>query len=390
MVSGMGQDTGGPERAQRSPLHDRHVALGAKFAEFGGWEMPLEYPSGVLGEHTAVRNAVGLFDVSHLGKARVRGAGARELLDGTLTNDLSRIGPGQAQYTLCCDDATGGIIDDLIVYLQSDDDVLLVPNAANTAEVVRRLAAAAPAGVQVDDEHTAYAILAVQGPRSDEVMDGAGLPHGHDYMTFVEARLDEAPVLVCRSGYTGERGYELVVPTAAAGALWDALMAAGEPLGLVPCGLGARDTLRTEMGYPLHGQDISLDVTPNQARLGWAVGWDKPAFWGKEPLTAEKAEGPQRLLRGLVAAGRGIPRPGMRALLAADVPIGQVTSGTFSPTLRKGVGLGLLWSQVTEGAEVAVDVRGRREIFVVTRPPFVETSVRSGSAGKDPAGTPTP
>jgi aminomethyltransferase len=367
------------QSALRSPLHDRHVALGAKFAEFGGWEMPLEYPGGVLAEHRAVRTAVGLFDVSHLGKARVAGAGAREFVDATLTNDLDRIAPGQAQYTLCCDEATGGIVDDLIAYLRADDDVLLVPNAANTAEVVRRLAQAAPTGVEVTDEHTAYAILAVQGPGSDDVMKRAGLPAGHDYMSFVVAEHDGAPLTVCRTGYTGERGYELVVPSGAAGALWDAVVAAGEPSGLVPCGLGARDTLRTEMGYPLHGQDISLDVTPNQARLGWAVGWTKPRFWGKEPLEAEKAGGPSRLLRGLVSSGRGIPRPGMRALLAADVPIGQVTSGTFSPTLRKGVGLALLWSQVEEGAEVAVDVRGRREIFVVTRPPFVRPSVRSTS-----------
>ena len=361
----------------RSPLHDRHVALGAKFAEFGGWLMPLEYGGGVLAEHRAVRTGVGLFDVSHLGKAQVSGAGASDLVNATLTNDLGRIGPGRAQYTLCCDDATGGILDDLIAYLRADDDVLLVPNAANTAEVVRRLAQAAPPEVQVTDEHTAYAILAVQGPASDDVMERAGLPYGHDYMSFVVAERDGVPVTVCRTGYTGERGYELVVPSDAAGALWDAVVAAGEPSGLVPCGLGARDTLRTEMGYPLHGQDISLQVTPNQARLGWAVGWKKPRFWGKETLEKEKADGPARLLRGLVAQGRGIPRPGMRALLAADVPVGEVTSGTFSPTLRKGVGLALLWSQVEDGAEVSVDVRGRREIFVVTRPPFVDTNVRA-------------
>ena len=364
----------------RSPLHDRHVALGAKFAEFGGWLMPLEYPGGVLAEHRGVRAGVGLFDVSHLGKAQVSGPGARDLVNATLSNDLDRIEPGRAQYTLCCDDATGGIVDDLIAYLRSDDDVLLVPNAANTAEVVRRLAQAAPPEVQVTDEHTAYAILAVQGPASDDVMERAGLPFGHDYMSFVVAERDGVPVTVCRTGYTGERGYELVVPADAAGALWDAVVAAGEPSGLVPCGLGARDTLRTEMGYPLHGQDISLQVTPNQARLGWAVGWKKPQFWGKQVLEKEKAEGPARLLRGLVAQGRGIPRPGMRALLAADVPVGEVTSGTFSPTLRKGVGLALLWSQVEEGAEVSVDVRGRQEIFVVTKPPFVETNVRATAA----------
>jgi aminomethyltransferase len=360
-----------------SPLHDRHVALGAKFAEFGGWSMPLEYAgSGVVKEHTAVRGAVGIFDVSHLGKATVRGTGAAEFVNATLSNDLAKIGPGRAQYTLCCDARTGGIVDDLIAYLHGDDHVFLVPNAANTAEVLRRLSAEAPAGVEVVNQHESRAVLAVQGSRSDEVLEAVGLPTGHTYMSFLEATFDGAPVVVCRTGYTGERGYELVCDNDTAGALWDALLAAGEPFGMLPCGLGARDTLRTEMGYPLHGQDISLDVTPNQARLGWAVGWKKETFWGKEALVAEKEQGPARVLRGLVAVGRGIPRPGMRVLLVADVPLGQVTSGTFSPTLRKGVGLALVASQVTDGAEVSVDVRGRREIFTLTRPPFVQPDVR--------------
>ncbi len=365
-----------PASLLTSPLHERHVALGAKLAEFGGWSMPLEYAgSGVVKEHTAVRRAVGVFDVSHLGKAVVRGPGAAALVNATLSNDLDRIGPGQAQYTLCCDAATGGIVDDLIVYLHAPDHVFLMPNAANTADVLARLSAEAPDGVEVLDQHRSRAVLAVQGPRSEEVLEAVGLPHGHDYMSFVEADLGGAPVVVCRTGYTGERGYELVCDNETAPAAWDALMAAGEPFGLLPCGLGARDTLRTEMGYPLHGQDISLDVTPVQARLGWAVGWRKDAFWGKEALLAEKEEGPARVLRGLVAAGRGIPRPGMR-VLSDDVPVGQVTSGTFSPTLRTGVGLALLAGHVTDGAEVSVDVRGRPEVFAVTRPPFVQTDVR--------------
>ena len=182
--------------------------------------------------------------------------------------------------------------------------------------------------------------------------------------------------MVCRTGYTGERGYELVAANAVAPQLWDALLAAGEAHGMLPCGLGARDTLRTEMGYPLHGQDISLEVTPNQGRLGWAVGWSKPAFWGKEPLLAEKEAGVRVTLRGLVAQGRGIARPQMSVKLAEDLPVGHVTSGTFSPTLRKGIALALLNSQVQVGAEVLVDVRGRAEVFVVTPPPFVETDVR--------------
>jgi aminomethyltransferase len=329
-------------------------------------------------EHLAVREAVGVFDVSHLGKADVRGPGAAAHVNATLTNDLGRIHAGQAQYTLCCDDATGGVVDDLIAYLVADDDVLLIPNAANSAEVARRLGEAAPEGVTISDEHRDHAVLAVQGTLSDEVLGAMGLPVGHDYMSFAVAPFAGADVIVCRTGYTGERGYELVVPIGAAGEVWDAIFAAAEEAagGMTPCGLGARDTLRTEMGYPLHGQDISLSVTPVQARLGWAVGWSKPAFWGKDVLAAEKATGPARVLRGLVADGRGIPRPGMRVLLAADVPVGEITSGTFSPSLRKGVGLALVDSQVTDGAEVSVDVRGRREVFVVTKPPFVTPGVR--------------
>jgi aminomethyltransferase len=360
----------------RSPLHDRHEALGAKFAAFGGWSMPLEYPSGVVKEHTAVRESVGIFDVSHLGKAEVAGPGAADFVNRTLTNDLGRIGPGQAQYTLCCDDASGGVVDDLIAYLHDDERVLLVPNAANTAEVVRRLAAEAPDGLTVTDRHRDLAVLAVQGTKSDEVLAKVGLPVGHDYMSFVEAPFDGETVVVCRTGYTGERGYELVAPNAVAVALWDALMAAGEEFGMLACGLGARDTLRTEMGYPLHGQDISLDVTPNEARLGWAVGWKKDAFWGRDVLIAERAAGPKRILRGLVATGRGIPRPHMSVSLTPDVLLGEVTSGTFSPTLRKGVGLALLPSFVNPDAEVGVDIRGRREIFQLVKPPFLDPSVR--------------
>jgi aminomethyltransferase len=358
-----------------SPLHDRHEALGAKFSEFGGWSMPLQY-AGVVPEHTAVRTAVGIFDVSHLGKLVVRGEGALDFVNACLTNDLGRIGIGQAQYTLCCDEETGGVVDDLIVYVKDEDHLLLVPNAANTAEVARRLQAAAPAQITITDHHETHCVLAVQGTRSDEVLAALDLPVGHDYMSFAEAPFAGEQVVVCRTGYTGERGYELIAPNVVAPALWDALIEAGEAYDLQPCGLGARDTLRTEMGYPLHGQDISLEITPVQARIGWAIGWKKDAFWGKAALEAERAEGPRVLLRGLVATGRGIPRPHMSVKLTRDLPIGEITSGTFSPTLKKGVALALINAQIADGAEVSVDVRGREEIFVVTKPPFVQPDVR--------------
>ncbi|MGZ4590371.1 MAG: glycine cleavage system aminomethyltransferase GcvT, partial [Actinomycetes bacterium] len=223
---------------RRSPLHDRHVALGAKMADFGGWEMPIEYPGGgVVKEHTAVREAVGVFDVSHLGKADVRGPGAAAFVNATLANDLGRIGPGKAQYTLCCDDESGGVVDDLIAYYRSDDEVFLIPNAANTAEVVRRLQAAAPDGVQVRDLHESFGVLAVQGPKADDVLEALGLPTGRsglDYMAFTEATWDGRAVVVCRTGYTGERGYELVPRWSDAAELWDAILAAGEPSGIRP------------------------------------------------------------------------------------------------------------------------------------------------------------
>jgi aminomethyltransferase len=362
----------------RSPIHDRHVALGAKFAPFGGWEMPLEYPGGgVIREHTAVRTGVGIFDVSHLGKARVRGAGAVAFVNACLANDLDRIGSGQAQYTLCCDPATGGVVDDIIAYRYADDHVFLIPNAANTAEVVRRLRAAAPPGVTVTDEHREYAIFAVQGPASARVLGAIGLPTGHDYMSFQPATLGGVDLVVCRTGYTGEHGYELVVPAGGAGPVWDAVLAAGHSFGILPCGLGARDTLRTEMGYALHGQDLGPDITPVQGRVGWAVGWKKPEFWGREPLLAEKAAGPRRTLRGLEAVGRAIPRPHM-TVYAGDRAIGEVTSGTFSPTKKVGIALALLDTAagIEDGDAVEVDIRGRRAEMKVVKPPFVTPSVR--------------
>ncbi len=358
-----------------SPLHDRHVALGAKFAEFGGWEMPLEY-SGVVSEHTAVREAVGVFDVSHLGKAVVRGTGAAEFVNRCLTNDLDRIAVGKAQYTLCCDE-DGGTVDDLIVYLRSAFEVFLIPNAANTAAVVARLQAAAPEGIEVVDQHRDLAVIAVQGPRSDEVLTALGLPVDHEYMSFEPGSIDGHEFTVCRTGYTGERGYELVVPAAGAVAVWDAVLAAGEPHGIAPAGLGARDTLRTEMGYPLHGHELSTEISPVMARTGWAVGWSKPEFWGKAALERQRSEKTVRTLRGLRADGRGIPRPGMVVRDVDGSAIGEITSGTFSPTLRQGIGLALLDPGVPEGAQVTVDVRKRSEAFTVVKPPFVSPSTSS-------------
>jgi aminomethyltransferase len=365
---------------RQSPLHSRHVALGAKMADFGGWDMPIEYPGGgVVREHTAVRERVGIFDVSHLGKAHVRGPGAEAFANASFTNDLGRVGPGQAQYTLCCDEPTGGVVDDLIVYVRSSEDLLLVPNAANTAEVVRRLSASAASSwpeVTVTDEHTTYAVLAVQGPHSDEVLGALGLPTGHDYMRFVDAEFQGRPVVVCRTGYTGERGYELLPLWADAELLWDALIDAAAGYDGLPCGLGARDTLRTEMGYPLHGQDLSLSINPVEARAAWAVGWTKDTFWGRDALLAARELGKSgggRLSWGLLATGRGIPRAGCVVRTNNGQELGRTTSGTFSPTLKQGIALALLdRASVTEGDELVVDVRGRDLPVRVVKPPFVQ------------------
>ena len=359
----------------KGPLEDRHRELGASFAEFGGWLMPVSY-AGTVSEHDATHNAVGLFDVSHLGKALVRGQGAAAYVNAALTNDLGRVGPGKAQYTLCCNDS-GGVIDDLIAYYVSEDEVFLVPNASNTAAVVAALQGRAPEGVTVTDEHRSFAVLAVQGPKSAQVLEALGLPADMDYMGYADAEFAGVPVRVCRTGYTGEHGYELLPDWDRAGVVFDALVEAVRAAGGEPAGLGARDTLRTEMGYPLHGHELSPDISPLQARCGWAIGWKKDEFWGREALLAEKEAGPPRLLRGLKAQGRGVLRADM-TVLDGDRPVGITTSGTFSPTLKLGIALALVDADagVAVGQQVSVDVRGRRLDCEVVAPPFVEAKTR--------------
>jgi aminomethyltransferase len=381
---------------RHSPLHARHQALGATFAPFGGWEMPVQYAGdegsgtgasgrgGVVAEHTATREAAGLFDVSHLGKVRISGTGAAAFVDRCLTNDLSRIVPGKAQYTLCCAD-DGGVVDDLILYLVGDDEVFAVPNAANSAGVGKLLSAAAPDGITVSDEHDEHVVLAVQGPESARVLAEVGvLPAPGDlgdtdldYMAFLDVDWDSQAIRLCRTGYTGEHGYELIAPSQGAEVLWDALAAVVAEVGGRPAGLGARDTLRTEAGLPLHGQDLGPEITPNQARCGFAVGWKKAEFWGREALLAEREDGPRRRAWGLRATGRGIPRPHMPVTLGGST-VGDTTSGTFSPTLKTGIALALLDTAagLSEGDVVSIDVRGRPLECEVVSPPFVPSHVR--------------
>lgn len=348
----------------------------AKLADFGGWLMPLEFPEGgVLKEHAAVRQSVGLFDVSHLGKMQVSGPGAAEYVNRMLTNDLARIEPGRAQYSMLCN-VSGGVLDDLIVYLRDPDDVFVIPNAANTTTVVAALSSSAPTGVTVENQHDRYAVIAVQGRNAADVLTAVGLPTSLSYMAFADAEWQGVPVVVCRTGYTGEPGFELLPRWDDALLLWDALLNAAGQFAGRPAGLAARDTLRTEMGYPLHGQDLSTEISPVQARLGWAVGWDKPEFIGRDALLAERTAGPSRRLWGLAATDRGIPRPHMPVSDPIGTTVGEVTSGTFSPTLRQGIGLALLDRHIEDGDLVQVDVRGRPSVMKVCKPPFVETSTK--------------
>ena len=361
---------------KNSPLHQKHVDLQAKMADFGGWLMPIEYPAtGVLAEHSAVRERVGLFDVSHLGKASVKGSGALDFLNAILTNDLNRISDGMAQYTMLCN-AEGGVIDDLIAYRNSADDIFLVPNASNTSDVVAALQAQVTPGITITNLHTEYAVLALQGPATAEVLTSLGVAASIDYMSFTKIKIAQCDVILCRTGYTGEFGFELLPLWKDAEKVWDALVAAIAPFDGLVCGLGARDTLRTEMGYPLHGHELSLEITPVQAHASWTVGWKKEKFSGDVVLRSERTNGPRRFMHGLKSLDRGIPRAGMKVKDSDGIEVGEVTSGTFSPTLKNGIALALLDSSVSLGAVVVIDVRGRESQAEVVNLPCVESHVR--------------
>lgn len=337
--------------------------------------MPIGY-EGVLAEHRAVRERVGLFDLSHLGRVDVVGPRGFEALQRTLSNDLTRLGVGRAQYNLVTNEL-GGIQEDLIVYRLGQERWLVVPNASNTDLVVELLRASA--GAEAVEPRPDRCLLGVQGPSSMEVV-GTLFPAVADlpFMACVEVDFGGVPVVLTRSGYTGERGYELIAGGAVAGALWEGLTEAGAAFGIEPCGLAARDVLRLEMGYPLFGQDLGPDRTPLEAGLGWAVALDKGPFPGREAIVRQAVEGVPSRLRGLVTTGRRhIPRAHQQVRSGGDT-VGEVTSGTFSPTL--GVGIALSYLSPAEafepGAEVEIDVRGRAASARVVTPPFVDRSPR--------------
>ena len=345
-------------------------------ADFGGWLMPIEYPgAGVLAEHTAVRERVGLFDVSHLGKASVVGDGALEYLNAMFTNDLNRIVDSKAQYTLLCN-PDGGVVDDLIAYRNSDSDFFLIPNASNTTDGVRVLNENVPSGITVTNLHEKFAVLALQGPQAVEVIRSLGINPTMDYMAFAHVSIAGCDVILCRTGYTGEHGYELVPQWNDASVVWDALVEAMKPFDGLICGLGARDTLRTEMGYPLHGHELSLEISPVQASAGWAIGWKKDSFRGSEVLQSQREAGTVRTLKALKSNDRGIPRAGMSVKGADGKEIGVVTSGTFSPSLKVGIALALLDPEYAVGDAVIIDVRGRESSATINSLPFVPSHVR--------------
>jgi aminomethyltransferase len=359
-----------------SPLNQKHLDLNAKMADFGGWMMPIEYPgAGVLAEHASVRERVGIFDVSHLGKASVTGVGALEFLNKCLTNDLTKIQDGSAQYTLLCT-PEGGVVDDLIAYRNSETDFFLVPNASNTTDVVSVLQKQAPEGITITNLHNDYAVLAVQGPLAPKVLEVLGINKEIDYMAFSHVNIAGADVILCRTGYTGELGYELLPHTKDAVAVWDALVQAIEPLEGLICGLGARDTLRTEMGYPLHGHELSLDISPVEASATWAVGWKKDHFLGSGVLMEQKSGTVQRKSVALKSLDRGIPRAGMEVKNSEGEVVGVITSGTFSPTLKHGIALALVAKEISVGDQLIVDVRGRDSQSEVVKLPFVISRVR--------------
>jgi aminomethyltransferase len=365
------------EELKRTPLEGEHRGLGAKLGAFAGWLMPIEY-GGALAEHRAVRGAAGLFDLTHLGKVEVSAPGALGMLQAIVTNDLARIRPGQAQYNLVLNEG-GGVIEDLIVYRLGEDRFFVVPNASNAPRVLRMLEEERAEGPVHLIYHQDWCFLAVQGPRSTDVV-AALFPEAGDltFMRCVEAEYRRRPVIVTRSGYTGEVGFELFTYQDVARELWRELLEAVRAAGGGPCGLAARDVLRLEMGYPLYGQDLFEASTALEAGLGWAVALEKGEFRGRAALVRQREEGLPSLLRGLrMHERRHIPRAHY-PVFVGDQLVGEVTSGTFSPELGTGIALAYVWpgDVVEVGQEVEVDIRGRRGVATVVHPPFVDRSPR--------------
>jgi aminomethyltransferase len=361
---------------QRTPLYESHVAAGARIVDFAGWEMPVQY-SGVIDEHRAVRQAAGLFDVSHMGEVRVTGPGAEAFLQGITPNDVSKLEDGQAHYSALLTER-GTYVDDLLIYRMSPEEYLVVVNASNRAkdyDWIARHAGDAEA-VEVEDLSDRYALLALQGPKAVEILrplarvdDGGALDDIKTYR-FARGSVDGVPAILSRTGYTGEDGFELYLDPADAPRVWDRLLEAGKDHGLVPAGLGARDTLRLESGMALYGHEIDDTTTSWEAKLGWTVKPDKGDFDGRDALLAQKEAGVERRLVGFEIEGRGIAREG-HTVVRGDEAVGHVTSGTWSPTFEKALGMAYVPVEMAEpGSGIEIEVRGRRLPAKVVALPF--------------------
>lgn len=360
-----------------TPLNDQHIQLGAKMVPFAGYSMPVQY-SGIIDEHHAVRQHAGLFDVSHMGEVMVSGPNALAFIQNLVTNDVSTLYDGKALYSAMCT-PEGGIIDDLLVYRISETEYMLVINAANIEEDWAWMQKNNSFGAVLENKSDEMGLLALQGPASFDILkkatgfDASSLKYYHFAMPQADDFLGLTGVVVSRTGYTGEVGVELYCASADAPAVWNALMEAGKEFGLKPTGLGARDTLRLESGFCLHGNDISKAHNPIEAGLGWVTKLNKPSFNGKEALQAIKDAGPDRKLIGFVATERGIPRHGYEILNEAGDVVGEVTSGTQSPVLNTGIGMGYVKNVpelTTPGSSIQISARGRSFAATIQKPPF--------------------
>lgn len=356
---------------KRTPLYERHLALGGRMIDFGGWELPVQY-QGIIKEHQQVRSAAGLFDVSHMGEVRVQGPDAQDFIQRMVTNDISGAQDNQAVYSPMCDE-TGGVVDDLLIYRLSGDDYLLVVNAANTDKDYEWLCAHVPEGVELRNVSDEYAQLAIQGPNTEKILQrlcDKPLEEIKFYRFRTDACVSGVPGVVSRTGYTGEDGFEIYLPAAEAATVWDQLLEAGKDDGLVPAGLGARDTLRMEAALPLYGHELSDMITPLEAGLGMFVKLDKEAFMGKEALAAQKARGLKRKIVGFEMTGRGIPRSQMD-VQKDGVSVGFVTSGGFAPSLGGNFGLALVdVGCAAEGTALDIVIRDKPVAARVVRKPF--------------------
>jgi aminomethyltransferase len=364
---------------ERTALYARHQQLGGRLVPFAGWVLPQQY-SSIREEHLAVRESAGLFDLSHMGRLEVSGDGAPEYLQRLVTNDVDRLQPGRAQYTLMCRE-DGGILDDLVLYRRDVKRFTVVVNASNRDQDLDWMQDHRGPGVDIGDRTHEVSLLAVQGPRAQELLPSSSDLEAIPYFGFAEGDVGGRPALVSRTGYTGEDGFELFVAAEHAPAVWDAVLAAGEQGGLRPCGLGARDVCRLEAGLRLYGNDMDLTTNPYEAGLGWTVRLKKePGFIGRDALRAVKEAGPRRQLVGLRARDRAIPRHGDS--VTAGGGEGHVTSGTYSFWLKQAIGMAMVPVGVEPGGEVVVEGRGQRSTANVVQLPFYRGSVRSAAPTK--------